>query len=205
MQNKTNEELLEDFYYAYENYLFYLDDKNDNIRWWSAEGERRAFKDYNDIKQEISNNIINLIDSLKNNPKGNISKTLTNNILSMTLIWTLGISIIGIPIVIIYYLTKLLTYTLEIIFLIINHKLISILFIPIYSIPYIINIMIYFILTYYSIAFSLILIKHLFMKKSYNIKEITKKYIKLYFILLIGIIMNSLIEIYVIPNILKFF
>ena len=159
----------------------------------------------NDIKQEISNNIINLIDSLKNNPKGNIYKTLTNNILSMTLIWTLGISIIGIPIVIIYYLTKLLTYTLEIIFLIINHKLISILFIPIYSIPYIINIIIYFILTYYSIAFSLILIKHLKKKKSYNIKEITKKYIKLYFILLIGIIMNSLIEIYVIPNILKFF
>lgn len=53
MYNKTNEELLEDFYYAYENYLFYLDDKNDNIRWWSAEGERQAFKDYDDIKQEI--------------------------------------------------------------------------------------------------------------------------------------------------------
>ncbi len=162
----------------------------------------------NKIKQEITNNIITLITSIKANKtltKSYIYQTSINNILSITVLWSLGISIIGIPILIIYYIAKLLTYSLELVFLIINYKQIPILFIPIYSIPYIINILIYFILIYYAISFSIILIKHLFFKKNYQIKEIMKKYIKLYFILLIGIILNTIIDILIIPSILKFF
>ena len=162
----------------------------------------------NNIKQEITNNIITLITSIKGTKtltKSYIYQTSINNILSITVLWSLGISIIGIPILIIYYIAKLLTYSLELVFLIINYKQIPILFIPIYSIPYIINILIYFILIYYAISFSIILIKHLFFKKNYQIKEIMKAYIKLYFILLIGIILNTIIDILIIPSILKFF
>ena len=162
----------------------------------------------NKAKEEITNNINNLLVSIKSNnnlTKTYIYNTLLENSLSITILWTLGISIIGIPIILCYYILKLLTYILEITFLIINLKSIPIILIPIYSIPYIINIFLYFILIYYAITFSIILIKVLFLKKEYNLKGIMKKYIKLYFLLLLGITINSIIEIFLVPTLLKFF
>lgn len=161
-----------------------------------------------EIKEEITNNIFSLIESIKQNQpidKAYIYKTFSNNTLSLTLIWTLGISIIGIPIIILYYILKTITYSLEITFLIINIKNIPIIYIPFYSIPCILNAILYFLLTYYAISFSIILIKILFFKKEYNLKNIMRKYIKLFFIILIGILISSIIEILLIPTIIKFF
>ena len=160
-----------------------------------------------ETKKEITNNIINLTASIKDTNQ--ISKNIYNSILYnniiLTILWTLGISIIGIPILLMYYILKTTTYSLETIFLIINIKKTNILFIIIYTIPHLIDILLCFILTYYAISFSIILIKTLLLKKEYNLKIIMKKYIKLYLLLLIGITINSIIEPLMNTYIIKFF
>ena len=159
------------------------------------------------IKEEITNNIITLKNSIKTSKISNLSiftKTISNNLIISSIIWLLGISIIGIPIVLGIYLFKILILSLEIIFFIINIKYTNIFFIIIYLIPSILNIILYFILLYYSINYSLILIKVLFLKKEYKLKLITKRYIKIYITILISMFIVSLIEILALPKLLIF-
>ena len=156
-------------------------------------------------KEEITNNIIVLKNTIKTSKITNLStliKSFSNNLITASIIWLLGISIIGIPIVLGIYLFKVLLLTLEIIFFIINIKYTNIFFIFIYLLPSILNILIYFILIYYSINYSLILIKVLFFKKDYKLKQITKRYIKILLLILLSIFITNLIEILLIPRIL---
>ena len=156
-------------------------------------------------KEEITNNIITLKNTIKTSKITNLNtliKSLSNNLITASFIWLLGISIIGIPVVLGIYLFKVLLLTLEIIFFIINIKYTNIFFILIYLLPNILNILIYFILIYYSINYSIILIKVLFFKKEYKLKQITKRYIKILFFILLCIFITNLIEILLIPRIL---
>ena len=158
-------------------------------------------------KEEITNNIITLKNTLKTSKVSNLgifTKTLSNNLITTSIIWLLGISIIGIPIVLGIYLFKVLLLSLEIIFFIINIKYTNIFFIIIYLLPSILNIFLYFILLYYSINYSIILIKVIFLKKDYKLKLITKRYIKILIFVLISMFISSLIEILLIPRILIF-
>lgn len=159
------------------------------------------------VKEEITNNIITLKNNIKTSKISNINiftKTISNNLITSSIIWLLGISIIGIPIILGIYLFKVLLVSLEIIFFIINIKYTNIFFIIIYLLPSILNIGLYFILLYYSINYSIILIKVLFLKKEYKLKLITKRYIKVFLFILIGMIISSLIEILLLPSILKY-
>jgi len=159
------------------------------------------------VKEEITNNIITLKNTLKTSKVSNLgifTKTLSNNLITTSIIWLLGISIIGIPIVLGIYLFKVLLLSLEIIFFIINIKYTNIFFIIIYLLPSILNIFLYFILLYYSINYSIILIKVIFLKKDYKLKLITKRYIKILIFVLISMFISSLIEILLIPRILIF-
>jgi len=159
------------------------------------------------VKEEITNNIITLKNTLKTSKVSNLgifTKTLSNNLITTSIIWLLGISIIGIPIVLGIYLFKILLLSLEIIFFIINIKYTNIFFIIIYLLPSILNIFLYFILLYYSINYSIILIKVIFLKKDYKLKLITKRYIKILIFVLISMFISSLIEILLIPRILIF-
>ena len=158
-------------------------------------------------KEEITNNIITLKNNIKTSKISNLSiftKTLSNNLILTSTVWLLGISIIGIPIVLGIYLFKVLILSLELIFFIINIKYTNIFFIILYLLPSILNILLYFILLYYSINYSLILIKVLFLKKEYKLKLITKRYIKIYLFVLILMIISSSIEVLLIPSILKY-
>ena len=160
-----------------------------------------------DIEKEITNNIINLLNEIKSHnihPTNTLKAIILNNILVLLIIWLLGISVIGIPIVLSIYILKVLTLSLEFIYLILNIKRISIFFIIIYLIPNIINLIIYFFILYYSINYSLILSKSLFLKKEYKLKLITKRYMKVLLISLISITINSLLEVLVIPKLLIF-
>lgn len=157
------------------------------------------------VKEEITNNIIALKNTIKTSKITNLNtliKSLSNNLITASFIWLLGISIIGIPVVLGIYLFKVLLLILEIIFFIINIKYTNIFFILIYLLPNILNILIYFILIYYSINYSLILIKVLFLKKEYKLKQITKRYIKILFFILLCIFITNLIEILLIPRLL---
>lgn len=154
----------------------------------------------NNTKEEITNNILIWQDNIKNQ-SNNIKNTIINNESFIITIWLIGISIIGVPIILLLYLSKLLVCVLELIFLIINIKKISPILIPFYIIPKIMILLVSFILIYHSLNFSLLLTKQLFLKRNIPIKDEAKKYLKVGFIITIIILLLSIIEEFLISKI----
>ena len=70
--------------------------------------------------------------------------------------------------------------------------------------PSLFNLVIYFILTLFSISYSISLFKILFLKKNYNLSNITKKYIKILGVSLLFNLLSSIIEVFILPKILIF-
>ena len=154
----------------------------------------------NNTKEEITNNILIWQDNIKNQ-SNNIKNTIIKNESFIITIWLIGISIIGVPIILLLYLSKLLVCVLELIFLIINIKKISPILIPFYIIPKIMILLVSFILIYHSLNFSLLLTKQLFLKRNIPIKDEAKKYLKVGFIITIIILLLSIIEEFLISKI----
>ena len=71
----------------------------------------------------------------------------------------------------------------------------NILLIVVYLLPELINIFIYFIISYYASYFSFYLIKHLFYNSNYNMRKITRRFL---YVLLI--IISSVLEMFILPN-----
>lgn len=130
-------------------------------------------------------------------------KCLTSNMITISSIWLLGISIIGVFLIIIILIIKSFALGFTISSLIYFYKLKGIIISTIYIIPLIINLFVIIILSYYGIIFSKNLNRLLFLKKDVNFKNIMRKYIKILLFSTICIIISSLIEIYIVPNILK--
>lgn len=147
----------------------------------------------------IVNNINELI---KENKESLIENILYTNI-TTSIIWLLGISIIGIIIVILLYCFKCFIYSFELISFITTLKIKKILFIIIYFLPKTINLILLFYLSYFSIFYSIYLFKFIFLNKNINFKNITKKYMKILLISIILNALNSFINYYVIYKMLK--
>lgn len=130
-------------------------------------------------------------------------KCLTSNMITISSIWLLGISIIGVFLIIIILIIKSFALGFTISSLIYFYKLKGIIISIIYIIPLIINLFVIIILSYYGIMFSKNLNRLLFLKKEVNFKNIMRKYIKILLFSTICIVISSLIEIYIVPNILK--
>ena len=146
------------------------------------------------------NNFFISIKENKLNQSALLYKTLTNNIIINLIIWILGISIIGIPIVISILSFKSLTFGFTISSLIYTYKFNGIIKSIIYIIPNLINLFIIFVLSYYSISFSLMLFNYLFRKKEYNKRIIVNRYLKLLLISLLILILTAVLESFVIPK-----
>lgn len=146
------------------------------------------------------NNFFISIKENKLNQSALLYKTLTNNIIINLIIWILGISIIGIPIVISILSFKSLTFGFTISSLIYTYKFNGIIKSIIYIIPNLINLFIIFVLSYYSISFSLMLFNYLFRKKEYNKRIIVNRYLKLLLISLFLLILTAVLESFVIPK-----
>lgn len=132
-------------------------------------------------KKDITNNINSLITNY--NSQSNLIKsfipTFTSSLFLDLLIWIFGISIIGCIIVLFLFLFKVFIFGFELVSLLVNLNIGRIIFIIIYMLPCLFNLVIYFILTLFSISYSISLFKILFLKKNYNLSDITKKYIKI--------------------------
>lgn len=146
------------------------------------------------------NNFFISIKENKLNQSALLYKTLTNNIIINLIIWILGISIIGIPIVISILSFKSLTFGFTISSLIYTYKFNGIIKSIIYIIPNLINLFIIFVLSYYSISFSLMLFNYLFRKKEYNKRIIVNRYLKLLLISLLLLILTAVLESFVMPK-----
>lgn len=151
----------------------------------------------------IQTSLNSFFDTIKNNQlKTNelLFKTLTSNIIIDLILWLLGISIVGIPIVIILLGYKSLSLGFTISSIISTYKLNGVIKALIYIVPNIINLFIFFVISYYSISFSLMLFNYLFRKKEYNKRIIVNRYLKLLVISIIILIFSSVIETYVVPK-----
>ena len=157
-------------------------------------------------KELVTNSITTFFTSLntKLDTKNILFKTLSNNLLTISLVWLLGFSIIGIPLVLLILIFKSFTTFFTFVSIIYTYKYIGIIKALIYVIPYLLNLFMLFILTYYSLNFSIMLFNYLFKKKDYNRSLIIKRYLKLLIISILFMVVTAVIETYVIPTIFKF-
>lgn len=161
-----------------------------------------------DNKELITSNVIDFFTAIKsNNLNYNqiLVKSLTNNLLLNIIIWLLGISIIGIPIVITLLFIKSFILSFTFTSIIYTYKYKGIISAIIYVIPHIINLLLSFVLIYYSITFSKSLFNYLFKKKECNRKELVNRYLKLLVISTFLFIISSIIETYIIPILIRLF
>lgn len=132
----------------------------------------------------------------------NLWSILTSNLFLILFIWIMGISIIGIIISLILLIYKSFLIGFSFTSILYTYGFKGLISGVIYIFPEIINLFIVFILTYYSISFSILLFNYLFKKKEYN-RIFVRRYLKLLVISSLIIIFSTLISTFVIPNLLR--
>ena len=148
-------------------------------------------------KSLLTSNINNHFDLINNGKYTiNLLKNIINNNILSLIIWILGFSVIGIPIIIFILFYKGFILSFSITSLIYNFKVDGIFFSFIYVFPHsILNLIIYFILSYYSFKLSIKIIDSLINKKIFNFKFL-KKYIIILLISIIFLTFSALYESY---------
>lgn len=162
-----------------------------------SETDKKLVTDYfNNYISNIENNKLNYLESIKNG--------LFNNLLYIIIIWILGISIIGIPIVTIMFFIKSFTLGFSIASIVFNYKLKGCLLNFINIFPHqMIYFLIYMLITTYSIFFSLKMINSIINKKNMDFKVMMNKYVKILIISVIAITIGIIIETFITPLLIK--
>lgn len=153
---------------------------------------------------EYINNFFNNVSSNKLNNFQALKNSLIYNICICILIWLLGISVIGIPIIVFIFFSKAFSLGFAITSIIYNYKFKGVLISLIYIFPHqIINIILMTFLLIYSLSLSIKIILSLIKKKVIDFKPIFNKYSKVLLIVVIGFMITSIYEAYLLPKILK--
>lgn len=155
------------------------------------------------IKESIKE-FITSIDKNNINYITGIITSLTNNILVTISIWILGLSLIGIPLLLIIIVLKGFITGFSFVSILLTYGIKGSIISIVYTIPNILNLISSFLLGYYAISFSLAIYKSIFKKEIRNWNLIIKRYIKLGMIFIVISIAISGLEVYVIPKILSF-
>lgn len=164
----------------------------------SKEDTSLLSKELNTFFSNIKNNELNFTNTLIN--------SISSNMLSLVIIWLLGISIIGIPFILFFLFFKSFVLGFSIISILSNYGFKGILLSISYIFPHqLIYLIIWLLLTYYAFSFSIKLVKILFFKKNINIREYFLKYLKIGGISLVTLIICSLFETYITPHFINLF
>ena len=150
----------------------------------------------NEFIDNINNNRLDYLFALKNN--------LITNISYVILIWLLGISVIGLPIIIIMFFTKCFILGFSVGAILTTFKLKGILVSLVYVFPgQVISLLFLLLLMMYSMSFTFKMIYAILKKKSIDFKLIMNKYFKILLIVLGTIILMSLYDTYLMPRLIK--
>lgn len=156
------------------------------------------------LVQSYITDFINNIDTGKLNYIESFKKAIISNIIYIITIWTLGISIIGIPINIFIYFTKTFVLGFSISSFILTYKVKGCLLSLLYIFPHhLINIAIYILLLLFSIHFSIKIISALKSKKGVSFKMVFNRYIVILLFVSIITIVTTLIEVFITPLFIK--
>lgn len=151
------------------------------------------------------NNFFNTIKTNKLNYQSGLFNSFSSNTLTIISIWLIGISIVGIPIVIIILLFKAFILGFSISSLIYFYNFKGIILALIYIIPQVINLVTIIILSFFSITFSKNLFKMFFLKRTLNFKLLTNKYLKILGLSLVVMLLSTIIEVFIVPYVFKIF
>ena len=157
-----------------------------------------VLKSIKDFFENLMNNEFNFTTTFKN--------TIISNFLFSLIIWIIGISVVGVLVVIFIVFYKSFTLGFTIASIIYTYSVKGCLIALLYMFPHmVINILILLYLSSYSIKLSIILIKSILRKDSFNFKSFINNYLKIYLITLIVLIISSLYESFIAPVLLRYF
>ena len=156
-------------------------------------------KDNNKI---IKDSLEEFILNINKIDKTYVKNTIINYIVINIVIFILTLSIIGTPLNIVYiaYKSFSLSFTIFNIFKVYKFKGI---FLLSYVVPDILNLVVSLVYSFYLIRFNKKLLDKMFKKKDYNINNLMRKNLKLFIICLTLFILNTIIKIYLVPNMIK--
>ena len=156
------------------------------------------------LVNEHLNNFINSIENDKLDYLQALKSNLITNISFVLVIWLLGISIIGLPIILIMFFSKtfILGFSVGAILSVFKTK--GILFSLVYVFPgQVISLLFYLFLTMYAMSFSFKLIYVIFKKKTLDFKIIMNKYFKILLFVLVVVVLMNLYDTYLMPKLVK--
>lgn len=155
------------------------------------------------VKEYIQNFMTNIA-SKELNYFSSLNNSLLGGLGYMLVIWLLGISVIGIPIVLFMYFSKFFILGFSISSFILTYKFKGMLLAFFYIFPeHIISLILYLLITLYSVKMSFNLIYSVFKKKEINLKIFISKYLIVLLVAIIGISICSLYETFIVPFILN--
>ena len=145
---------------------------------------------------KIDKNKLNYLDALKNASISNLS--------FIIIVWLLGLSIVGISIVVFMYFSKAFVLGFSLSAFILQYKTKGIIIALIYFFPHhIVNMIAYTLVMIYSLKISFILINSILKKKTISFKPIMNRYLIVLGVSAGMIIVASLYECFVVPFIIK--
>ena len=157
--------------------------------------------------QKVSESLNMFIDSVINNELNyglSLKSNLITNIIYVFIIWGLGISFIGLPIILFLYFIKVFSIGFTISAITLNYGLRGLVYSFIYIFPHnILNVFIFGFLTLYSVIYSFRISSSFFKKESIDFRPILNKHKYVLLIALLGVIITSLYSTYIMPYVLK--
>ena len=158
----------------------------------------------NALVTDYLNNYINSIDQNTIVFKETLFNSLTSNILLNIIIWILGISIIGVPIILFLFFYKCFIIGFSISSILLRYKLKGILMSIIYIFPHhIVNIILLIILINYAYFISVSIINAIVKKKELNFSSVTSKYLSILGVICVLMVFTSLYESFITPKLIK--
>lgn len=164
------------------------------------------------MKVEDQTLVTNYLNQFFTQLKGNdlnyasaLIQSMLSNVLFILGIWLLGMSVIGIPIMIFMYFSKAFILGFTIASMIQNFSWKGIALALFYTFPHqILGMIVYTLLMMYAMTLSMTLIKAFTKKKTLDFKKVINKYLFILGICLVGAIIMSLSEVFLMPFLMKF-
>lgn len=158
----------------------------------------------NQDKQLINETIISFVSNIKFKNYIDLIQVLGLNIIQILFIWLLGISVIGIPFVIIFIFIKSFLLSFSMASFIANLGFKGLILSVIYNFPHnFVNLALFLYLSVYSIRLSIMLLNGVIRRKNINFKDIMNRYLLVLLASVIIMLFMSFIEVYIIPRGLK--
>lgn len=162
-----------------------------------SKSDQALVKEYiKEFVNKADKNKLNYLEALKN-------ASLSNG-LFIVIVWLLGFSIIGIPIVIFMYFFKAFILGFSLSSFILQYKFKGLLLALIYFFPHhVVNILAYTLILIYSLKISFILVNSIIKKKTISFKAIMNRYLIVFAVSIGMVIVASLYECFVVPFLIR--